>query len=167
MRCGESAQRSRDAGNIVMRSRLSQAKRSWTSAGGGREECPAFLFAESLFPHLAGNPFPLFLSPHSHTFQMLPCPPRRGTRVRASSVVLSETLRTVSKLTHTTNVREPCHTALGSASCCLRGGLCCGRSRAGAPGSARGRGRGGAGPGSAPLARRPRPPRPPPRTAMI
>lgn len=165
MRCGVSAQRSRDAGNIVMRSRLSQAKRSWTSAGGGREECPSFLFAESLFPHLSGNPFPLFLSPHSHTFQMLPCPPRRRTRVRASSVVLSETLRIVSKLTHTTNVREPCHTALGSASCCLRGRRCCRRSRAGAPGSARRRGRGGAGAGSAPLARRPRPSLPPPRTA--
>ncbi|XP_058390485.1 uncharacterized protein LOC131399887 [Diceros bicornis minor] len=57
---------------------------------------------------------------HPHTFHTLPGPVHRKARVRASSVVLSETMRIVSKLTHTTNVREPCHTALGSASCCLR-----------------------------------------------
>lgn len=40
--CRVNALRSQDAGNTVMRSRLSQAKRSWTSAGGGRGSVPHF-----------------------------------------------------------------------------------------------------------------------------
>lgn len=46
--CGVSALRSQDARNTVMRSRLSQAKRSWTSAGGGRGERPALVCTKSL-----------------------------------------------------------------------------------------------------------------------
>lgn len=97
-------------------------------------------------------------NPHPYTFQTPSGPPRRTAHARASSVVLSETIRIVSKLTHTTNVREPCHTALGSASCCLRSRPRRCRSPAGAPGSARaGRGLGGAGVGPAPSTRQPRP----------
>lgn len=100
--------------------------------------------SRTLYPPV--TPYPC---PHPHTFQRLPGLARRTARVRASSVVLSETARIVSKLTHTTNVREPCHTALGSASCCLRGRRCGRGSPAGASGSAlgagagAGRGRGG------------------------
>lgn len=100
-------------------------------------------------------PYPLSPSPHLSNTTSLAW---GRARVPASSVVLSETVRIVSKLTHTTNVREPCHTALGSASCCLRGRRRGRRSPAGASGSALGAGgRGGAGVGSTPSARRPRP----------
>lgn len=154
-----SALRSQDAGNIVMRSRLSQAKRSWTSAGGGRGSVLHFCL-EKVSAGILQHPLPT--SPHPHTFQNATRPSSRDSPCPClSSVVLSETMRIVSKLTHTTNVREPCHTALGSASCCLRGRHCRRRrSPAGAPGSAlgagAGRGRGAARPLGAPA-----PPLPP------
>ena len=126
-----------------------------------------FVFAESL-----PVPFrtPIATSPPPPS-QPLSNASRPSWQESPSSMVLSETLRIVSKLTHTTNVREPCHTALGSASCCLR----C-RCHRRLPtralqrvhrGPLLGRGQGGAGAGSAPLALRPRPSFPPPRTAMI
>lgn len=150
-----------------MRSGLSQAEGSWTSAGEGRVERPEFMFAESLpvpfGTRVATSPLP----PSQH----LSNASRPSLQENPSSMVLSETLRIVSKLTHTTNVREPCHTALGSASCCLRCRCHC-RPPTRAlqrvhPGPLLGRGQGGAGAGPAPLALRPRPSFPPPRTAMI
>lgn len=118
----------------------------------GKGERSSFLFVESLFPHSSAPPPHPSSTPHSHpsptprphTFQMPPGPPHGRAQVPASSVVPSETVTIVSKLTHTTNVREPCHTALASASCCSRGRRCRRRSPAGAPESAGGavRGRG-------------------------
>lgn len=124
----------------------------------GKGERPAFLFGESLFRHASAPP--PHLSPSPHLSNATRPSSRDSPCLCLSSVVLSETMRIVSKLTHTTNVRKPCHTALGSASCCLRGRHCRRRSPAGAPGSApgagAGRGRGAARPLGAPA-----PPLPP------
>lgn len=139
--CPGRALRSQHAGNTAMRSRLSQAKGAGQPlmGGGGEGERSSFPFAESLFPLPSASPsqLPLHIPKSLHLSE--PTRPSRGrARVCTSSVVLPETIRIVSKLTHTTNVREPCHTALGSASCCLRyrRRRRRHRSRAGAPGSA-------------------------------
>lgn len=93
-------------------------------------------------PLLASDCHPLAHTPNLTLSDCAGTPSWRAL-VRVSCVVLSETIRIVSKLTHTTNVGEPCYSALGCASCCLRGR---GRRRRVHPGPLEGRGLGGAGP---------------------
>lgn len=126
---------------------------------GVRGKRPAFVSAKvSLSPHLSASLPPLLPTPQTLLLSDTTGTSCRRTRVRFFCVILFETIRIVSKLTHTTNVGEPCYPALGSASCCLRDR---GRRHREHPGPLEGRGVGGAWAEPAHSACGPRPSLPP------
>lgn len=133
--------------STAMRSQLSQAKELGISCGWWGA---SFIYkCKSLSPSFSIQLSPLLLSPQILLLSDPTGTPCWRARVRVSCVVLSETIRIVSKLTHTTNV---------GGAVLLGAGLCkllLARSRAPppprAPRSARGAGSGRGGDRGRPL----------------